>query len=136
MLLNTCNHLYTEPHFTFSIFVSMFRPRWNLWDLFFIFSLIFIAIYDTTHVNRCTCFLYILQNISYYWMITRMKKSNNFQIAKAQSQGAAQRLLDCHQSQPGCAYESVTYKKTVYYWKKKLHFQKWSPGSVLWKRCS
>ena len=57
-------------------------------DLFFILSLIFIVIYHITSLNRRNCFLYIFQNISYYfWMITWMKKANNFQIPKV--------MLDC-----------------------------------------
>ena len=57
-------------------------------DLFFILSLIFIAINHITSLNRRNCFLYIFQDISYYfWMITWMKKANNFQIPKV--------LLDC-----------------------------------------
>ena len=41
-------------------------------------------------------------------MITWMKKANNFQVAKVQSQGFA--LIFC-QFQPGVAYKSVASKK-------------------------
>ena len=77
-------------HFTFSIFVPKFR-RPGLFmsyicDLFFIFSLIFIAIYHITSLKQTHLFLYIFKNISFYvWM----KKANNFQITKVQPKGAA-----------------------------------------------
>ena len=45
-----------------------------------------------------------------------MKNMNNFQIAKVQHQGVAQRLLDFfYQFQPGVAFKSVDYKKNLYY---------------------
>ena len=44
-----------------------------------------------------------------------MKKANNFQIAQVQSEGVALLLLDFFPIfQPGVAYKSVTYKKSVY----------------------
>ena len=62
--------------------------------------------------NSRTCFLYISQNVSYYfWMIAWMKKANNFQKAKVQSQDFAYLLLDFCQFQFGIAYESAAYKK-------------------------
>ena len=42
-----------------------------------------------------------------------MKNVNNFQIAKLQSQRVASHFLDFCQFQPGVAYKSVAYKKTV-----------------------
>ena len=94
VLLHTYNHHYNETHFTYSLFVFTSRSRSicvvSLWYVFFIsvsFSLPFI-IYP--HLNRCTCFWYIFNNISYYfWMITLMKKTNNFPIAKVQPQDFA-----------------------------------------------
>ena len=65
-----------------------------LLDLFFIFSLIFFAI---NHISsfKFTCFLHIFQNTSYYlWMITWMKKPNNFLIAKVQPQHVVQLLVN------------------------------------------
>ena len=48
-------------------------------------------------------------------MITWMKKANNFQIAQVQSEGVALLLLDFFLIfQPGVAYKSITYKKSVY----------------------
>ena len=58
--------------------------------------------------------LLIFQNMFYYfWMITWMKKVNNFQIAKVQPQGVAQHLVEIafRQFQPSVAYKSVAYKK-------------------------
>ena len=50
-MLNTYNHPYTETYFTFSIFVSYLGLGLYmsyLYDLFFIFSLIFIVINHIT----------------------------------------------------------------------------------------
>ena len=45
-------------------------------------------------------------------MTTRMKKANNFQIAKVQPQGVVQPLLDFFcQFQPGVAYKGAAYIK-------------------------
>ena len=57
--------------------------------------------------------LLIFQNIyHYFWMITWIKNVNNFQIAKVQSQGVTQLLLNSFfQFQPDVAYKSVAYKK-------------------------
>ena len=47
-----------------------------------------------------------------FWM-TWIKNVNKFQIAKDQSDGAAQHLLDFFcQIQPSVAYKSVAHKKT------------------------
>ena len=44
-----------------------------------------------------------------------MKKVNNFQIANVQHQDIAYLLLNFfYQFQPGVAYKSVAYKKSVY----------------------
>ena len=82
MLRHILQLVYLCPCVGLSLF--NFYPK----DLFFILSLIFIVINHITSLNRRNCFLYIFQNISYYfWMITWMKKANNFQIPKV--------LLDC-----------------------------------------
>ena len=61
-----------------------------LYDLFFISSLIFIVI---NHINSFKqtylFFVHFLEYLLLSWMITWMKKMNNFQIAKVQPQGAA-----------------------------------------------
>ena len=61
-----------------------------LYDLFFISSLIFIVI---NHINSfkqtCLFFVHFLEYLLLSWMVTWMKKMNNFQIAKVQPQGAA-----------------------------------------------
>ena len=70
-----------------------------LCDLFFIFIFIFIMIdciilWIQTHLFFCS-FFRICSIISYhFWMITWMKRVNNFQIAKVEPQGAASLLLD------------------------------------------
>ena len=70
------------------LFVELSLYMSYLWALFFILIFIFIMI------NRMNTdilvLLLIFQNLScYFWMITSMKKVNNFQIAKVQSQGDA-----------------------------------------------
>ena len=52
-------------------------------------------------------FLKYLQKF-YFWMITQMKKENNFHV---QPHAFAKRLLIFCQFQLGVAYESVAYKK-------------------------
>ena len=53
----------------------------NLRDLFFNFQ---------AHLNRRTCFFYVIRISSVnFWMLTLMKKANNFQIAWVQPQGVA-----------------------------------------------
>ena len=57
------------------------------YDQFFIFSLIFIV---TNHINLiktdALVSVHVLEYLPYYfWMITWLKKANNFQIAKAQA---------------------------------------------------
>ena len=47
-------------------------------------------------------------------MIRWMKNVNNFQIAKVEPQGVPEHLLSFFcQFQPGVAYKSVAYKKSV-----------------------
>ena len=70
------------------LFIDLSLYMSYLWALFFILIFIFIMI------NRMNTdilvLLLIFQNLScYFWMITSMKKVNNFQIAKVQSQGDA-----------------------------------------------
>ena len=66
-----------------------------LCDLFFVFSLIFIVINHTSSLKETYLFLAHFQNVSYYfWMITWMKKVNNFQKLKVQPKDVAQLLLD------------------------------------------
>ena len=128
MLLRCClihNHHYTEtllyvvymcPYLGLALFMS------GLCYPFFIFILIFIVINDITSFKQtCLFFLYIFKNISdFFWMITRMRKENNFQIAKVQPQGVAKFLLDFFQFQPGLAYKSVAYKKKSVYFGRKV----------------
>ena len=83
-MLNTYNHHYTETHFIYSLFVSISRS-WSIcvismWSIFFIFRLIFIAIYHISSFKQMRLFLHIFC-ISYdFWMITWMTKVVNFQI--------------------------------------------------------
>ena len=58
---------------------------WYLLDLFFfIFSLIFIVIHHIIPFKRMH--LFFVHFLEYYlWMITSMKKANNFQIVKVQN---------------------------------------------------
>ena len=55
-----------------------------LCDLFLIFSLIFIVINPIPSFKQMyLIFVPYLDNVFYYsWMITWMKKANNFQLAK------------------------------------------------------
>ena len=85
IIMRHISHIvYLCPCLTLGLFVSY------LCDIFFIsasFSLPFI-IYP--YLNRCTCFLYIFNNISYhFWMITKMNKRNSFPIGKVQPRGFA-----------------------------------------------
>ena len=73
--------------------LSMSRPR-SIYVLsissVFHFQPHSLPLIIVSHENRCNCFLHMFQNISYYfWMITWMKKANNFLIAKVQPQGVA-----------------------------------------------
>ena len=91
VLLNTCNHHYTETHFILSIFVSMSRPRSiyvvSIWSIFH-FQHNFITInyiISIKHVLVLCTFFRMSPMICGWWM----KKVSNFQIAKVQSQGVA-----------------------------------------------
>ena len=79
--------LYLCPCLSLGLFMSC------LCDTFFIFIFIFIMI---NRMNADTLvLLLIFQNMPYYfWMITRMKNGNNFQIATVQPQGVTQHLLE------------------------------------------
>ena len=116
-LTHIYNDYYTETNFVFSILcLGLGLFVLDHCDLFFIFSLIFIVVNQMTSFKslRLTLlFFYILQKIYYFWMITQIRKANNYQIAKVQPQGVAQRLLIFRQFQPGVAYKSVAYIKSV-----------------------
>ena len=101
MLFRCClscyNHNYAETNFVFIIFVSMRRPRSiSIIVIYFPFTASFsLLLIIKFHFSKRTCFLQIFQNICYdFWMITQMKKANNFQIAKVQPRGVAQLSLD------------------------------------------
>ena len=79
------NHDSTDTHLIFSIFVFMSKPTSDC----FILSFIFIVVNFITSFKRRTCCFYIFKNIYYFWVITWMKKANNFQTAKVQVQGVA-----------------------------------------------
>ena len=58
--------------------------------------------------------LLTFSNMSYYfWMITWIKNVYNFQVAKVHSQVVLSICLIFCQFQPGVAYKSVAYKKSV-----------------------
>ena len=59
-----------------------------LCDLFFIFSLIFID-YITSLKQTYLFFVHFLEKITIFWIITWVKKANNFQIVKILLQGVA-----------------------------------------------
>ena len=120
-MLNAYNHQYTETQFLFSILcpcLGLGLFMLYLHALFFISSLILVVINHITSFKQ-TFFVNILEyfnlNIFYYfWMITWMKKSNNFQIVKVQPQGLLSFCLIFCKFQPGVAYKCVAYKKNVY----------------------
>ena len=60
----------------------------HLYDLFFIFSLIFIAINHITSLKQTQLLLFVEQLILFLDNDV-MKKANNFQIAKVQPEGIA-----------------------------------------------
>ena len=63
----------------------------DLWDLFFIFSLIFIVINHITSLKWTHLFFVHFLNISYcFRMIMWIKKASNFQIAKVQPPSVAE----------------------------------------------
>ena len=79
----------------FSIFGSMLCLSLGLfmsyfYDLFFIFSLIFIAINHITSLKWAHFFfIYFLEYLLFFLDNDVMKNVNNFQIAKVQPQGVA-----------------------------------------------
>ena len=100
MLLNTHKYRHTETVLIFNVSVSMSRPKSimsNLCDLFFNFIFIFIIINHIISLKqKHLFFLQIFYNMSNnISMITwiekerKMKKANNVQVAKFQSQGVA-----------------------------------------------
>ena len=60
----------------------------HLYDLFFIFSLIFIVINHITSLKQTQLLLFVEQLILFLDNDV-MKKANNFQIAKVQPEGIA-----------------------------------------------
>ena len=113
---DTHNHHYTETCFIFTVFASMSRSRSidvsYLWDLFFIFSLIFIVINHKRHLKekkRCACFCTFFR-MSYFWIKKSVKKANNFEI-KFNLRVLLSFWLVFYKSQPSVAYKSVAYKK-------------------------
>ena len=109
MLRHVLNLVYLFSCVSLGLFIL------DLCDLCLIFSLISIVINHIRASNRHTNFLSIFQIIFYFfWMIMRMKKVNNFQIAKVQPRHVAQFCFIFCQFQPDVAYKSVAYKKRVY----------------------
>ena len=106
----------------------------HLCDLYFIFFFIFFKINHNNVIKTNTLvFAHVLEMSYYFWMITWMKKGNNFQIAKVQPQSVAQffnHLLNFLPVSVWCglrtkwlwlrvplqSYKSVAYKKIVYSW--------------------
>ena len=85
-------------HITMCPYLGLCLFMLYLYDLFFIFSIIFIVINHITSFKQMHLFPVHFQNISYYfWVLTWMKKANSFQTTKVQPQGIA--------------YKSVAYKK-------------------------
>ena len=92
-----------------SLLVSMSRPN-SVHVLSFRYIFHFqphFHCHYTSSLKQTHLFLYIFQNISYYfWITTWMKMAHNFQKAKVQPQGAAQLLLNFL---PGVAYKKRAY---------------------------
>ena len=87
-----------------------------LCDLFFIFSLIFVTInHKISFALTYLFFINFFQNILFYfWVITLIKKVNNF--LKKQKFSLRALFSFCFifcQLQPGVAYKSVAYKKRM-----------------------
>ena len=104
------------------IFASRSRPKSIYilsFDIFFIFSLIFITInYAKSLKQTRLYFVYFLEHLLFFWMSTCMKMANNawrWQIIFKQRKLRLRVLLSfwlifC-QFQSGVAYKSVAYKK-------------------------
>ena len=112
-MLNTYNHHFTKTHFIFSLFGFMSWSRSiyavSLWPNFH-FQPHFQCHYSYNVIKTDT--LVFVQNISYYfWVITWIKKVNNFQIVNVQPQGVVSFCLIFCKLQPGVAYKIVAYKK-------------------------
>ena len=83
-----------------------------LCDLVFIFSLIFIAINHIILLKQTKLFFAHFQNILFqFWMITKMKKRNNFKQQKSSLKVLLSFCLSFNQFQSGVAYKNVAYKK-------------------------
>ena len=83
-----------------------------LCDLVFIFSLIFIAINHIILLKQTKLFFAHFQNILFqFWMITKMKKRNNFKQQKSSLKVLLSFCLSFYQFQSGVAYKNVAYKK-------------------------
>ena len=82
-----------------------------LCDLFFIFSLIFIVINHITSFKQTYLFFApFLEYFLLFFIISWIKKANNFQIAIVRPQLLSFCLIFC-QFQPGVVYKRVVYKK-------------------------
>ena len=89
--LHSCLSFHELSHIYIAIIhIAIITLRYILYlvylclcDLFLIFCLIFIVINHLISLKQTHVFSHNFQNSSYYfWMITRMKKATNFQIAK------------------------------------------------------
>ena len=124
MLLRCClityNNHYTETNFMFSIFGSMLCLSLGLfmsyfYDLFFIFSLIFIAINHITSLKWAHLFfIYFSEYFLFFLDNDVMKNVNNFQIAKVQPRVLLSICLIFCQFQLGVGCKIVAYVKSVY----------------------
>ena len=77
-----------------------------LCHLIFIFSLIFIAINHITSLKQTLVFWTFLEWLLLFWMTTWMKRKFNFKVLLSF-------YLDFSSFQPGVAYKSVAYKKSL-----------------------
>ena len=94
VLLNTYKHHHTDTFLMLSIFVSMSRPR-TIYVVSARSIFYFHFNYNQNPIKTSPCFLYVFKNMPYqFWMVTWMKKANDFQITKVQPQGVAQLLHD------------------------------------------
>ena len=89
-----------------------------LCHLFFIFSLISIAINHITSLKQkdlffFVCFAHFQNSFYYFWMTTRVKKMNNFQLYNESLTSGCCLAIGYFFSlfQPSVAYKSVDCKK-------------------------
>ena len=94
--------VYLYPCLVLGLFMSY------LWALFFIFFLIINV------QNRHTCFITHSLEYAVFWMITCMKKANNFQIAKVEPMVLLNFYLFFCRIQLGTVYKCCLQKKRVY----------------------